>query len=182
MSPASWLQRACRELGALGMAALALIALGVALHVYGVKPLEAKHEQVQARLARLEAQERASDERLLRDAAPAARLAAFYRFFDRRETATALLEKLNALAAAAGIELRTAEYRLQHTGSRIERYEITLPLWGSYAGIRSFVERALEEIPVLSLDQISFRRKQASESAVQAEARLTLHLFRDEKP
>jgi len=60
----------------------------------------------------------------------------------------------------------------------MERYEITLPLAGSYAQIRTFLENALIEIPVMSLDQVAFRRERASELQVQAEVRVTLHLVK----
>jgi hypothetical protein len=55
------------------------------------------------------------------------------------------------------------------------RYEIMLPVSGSYPQIRDFLKRALTEIPVLSLDSISVKR---SDQALQAEMRLTLHLVK----
>ena len=60
----------------------------------------------------------------------------------------------------------------------IERYEVALPLRGNYARIRAFLENALIEIPVLSLDHVSFRRKSPGDGAVEAEVRLTLHLHK----
>ena len=38
------------------------------------------------------------------------------------------------------------------------RYEIVLPVAGSYAQIRDFLKRALAEIPVLSVDQLTLKR------------------------
>jgi len=40
------------------------------------------------------------------------------------------------------------------------------------------LKRALAEIPVLSLDQMSLKREKRSEERVQAELRLTLHEVR----
>jgi len=176
----AWITRAAHELGALGIVSVAFIAATSALYYYGVKPLEAENGVLQERLARQAAQDRASDARLLRDAGPAAKLAAFYRFFHTGKKTTGYLEQLSTIAHSAGVELASGDYKVQKTDSRIERYEITLPLSGSYAHIRTFLERALASIPVLSLDQISFHRKNAGDATAQAEAHLTLHLLQDE--
>ena len=177
----SLLQRTLRELGALGLISLAIIAGAAALDTYGVKPLESREQGLAQRLERQTAQERANGARALRDSAPAAKLDQFYRHFEGEKT-TESLERLNKVASANSIELRSADYRLQSTGSRIGRYEITLPLSGTYAHLRTFLEKALIEIPALSLDQISFRRKQAGDATVQAEARFTLHILQEDLP
>lgn len=177
----SLLRRTLSELGALGLVSLAIIAGAAALENYGVKPLESRERGLAQRLERQNAHERMSGARARHDAAPAAKLDEFYRYFEGEKT-TDSLARLNKVATANGVELRSADYRLQATGSRIGRYEITLPLSGSYAHIRAFLERALIEIPVLSLDQISFHRKQALDATVQAEARFTLHILQEELP
>ena len=63
-------------------------------------------------------------------------------------------------------------------GVAYDRYEIALPLAGDYAQIRAFLENALLEVPVLSLDQLSFRRKRSNDLAVETDARLSLHILR----
>jgi hypothetical protein len=65
---------------------------------------------------------------------------------------------------------------MQSTGTRIQRYEIKLPLRARYAQIRTFVDAALADIPMLSLDDIRFKRERAADSVVEADLRLTLHL------
>jgi hypothetical protein len=177
MTPFKWFNWLERQLGALGIAGLAIVAAAIVLQAYGVRPLESKNDEVQSSLARRLANERVSDARLMRDAAPAAKLDAFYRFFDAQHKPTDWLDRLNAIATSSGVELRSADYRLQKNGTRIERYEITLPLTGSYAQIRSFMDRALAEIPVLSLDQAGFKRNNTGERSVQAELRFTLHVI-----
>jgi len=175
------LERTLGELGRLGLVSLAIIAGAAALQYYGVTPLESREQALAQRLESQTAHQRASGARAMRDAAPAAKLAEFYGYFEGEKT-TDSLGRLNKLATASGVELRSADYRLQSTGSRIGRYEITLPLSGSYAHIRAFLEKALVEIPVLSLDQISFHRKQAADATVQAEARFTLHILQEDLP
>jgi hypothetical protein len=109
---------------------------------------------------------------------PAYDLAALQRFFDRPEKIDDWLARLYGIATAKSLQLRQADYRLADSRYGIERYQITLPVSGSYAEIRGFLNAALAEIPVLSLDQASFRRKSAAEPRVETELVLTLHARR----
>lgn len=166
------MKRIRAQLGVTGLAALAVFAAAVLFLQLVVRPLEARNELVDAELARSERQAQPGR-------APAgARLAAFYRHFETGATATDWLARLGAIGAATGVQVRSADYRMQKTGTRIERYEMVLPLIGSYPQIRAFLMTALAEIPVLSLDQVTIRRDRAQDGALQAEARMTLHLAR----
>jgi hypothetical protein len=160
------------RVGALGLAALILVGAAGAFHVALQRPLERELQALEGTLARDRSRPAARQ-----DSAPAAQMAAFYRFFEQPGSSTQLLAKLYALGRAVGVEPRTADYRPLPTGTRITRYQITLPLAGSYAQVRSFAENALNEIPVLSLDQASFRRKSANDAQLEAEIVMTLHLL-----
>jgi hypothetical protein len=74
--------------------------------------------------------------------------------------------------------MRTATYRMQPTEGRIVRYEIVLPVAGSYGQIRDFLKRAALEIPVLSIDQVTLKKEEKKGAALQAEMRLTLHMVK----
>ena len=63
-------------------------------------------------------------------------------------------------------------------GGRIERFEIVLPVTGTYGQLRAFLKRALGEIPVLSLDQMTLKRQSRNDAEVQAELKMTLHLVK----
>ena len=165
------LNRWCEELGATGMAGLALM-IGAALFLFLVL------QPLQQRDARL-------DEHLVGSEGPTAdnqaaedRLSAFYRFFERPEQATDWLARLSSIGQSTGVELRSAEYKTVPTESRIERYEIALPVTGSYRQVRLFLQRAMHEIPVLSLDQVSFKRSSTGKNLVDAQLRLTLHMVK----
>ena len=58
------------------------------------------------------------------------------------------------------------------------RYEIVLPVAGSYPQIRDFLRRSLAEIPVLSVDQLSLKRESRNDAALQAELRMTFHMVK----
>lgn len=57
-----------------------------------------------------------------------------------------------------------------------------MPLRGNYAQIRTFLNNALVEIPVLSLDEVRFKRERASDAQVEAEVHLTFHLVKSVTP
>lgn len=154
------------QLGPVGLASLAILAAAVSFFALVVQPLEQKERALRAALER--------------HGPPQAQygpdqLAAFYRFLERKEETTDWLAKLHGIARASGVELRSATYRTQAAGTRLERYEMVLPVSGSYGQIRAFMKRALAEIPVLSLDQVSLKRGSRHDARVQAELRLAIH-------
>ena len=66
------------------------------------------------------------------------------------------------------------------TDAMIERYQVTLPLRGSYAQVRQFVAAVMNEMPVVSLDDLKFEKQQIGDSAIEAQIRLTLFLRVDD--
>jgi hypothetical protein len=166
------------ELGILGMLSLLLIAMSAIFCLAVISPLEARNSQLDRELANSALKGSGNGFTRISLNGPASRLEAFYRFFERPERTDEWLAKLYGIATASGLGLRSGDYRLIESRQRFERYQLTLPLSGSYSQIRSFTEAALAEIPVLSLDQISFRRKAANDARVEAEVVLTLHLLK----
>lgn len=158
------------DLGPLGMAAFALLAAAGLFFVFVLQPLERRNDALQDSLARQES-----------PGGPhqvAGRLEALYEYLDRGEETTDWLAKLHAIGRATGVQMRSATYRTQAVGARLERYEIVLPVSGSYSQVREFLKRALADIPVLSLDQLSLKRERRTDGHVQAELRLSLHRVR----
>lgn len=103
----------------------------------------------------------------------------FYDFFDG-PGATHWLDELYAAAAAQDLILARGEYRMtaDHSG-KLARYQITLPVQGSYLQIRRFVAQALTDVPVASLDDISFKRETIATTQLEATIKLTLFLNAD---
>jgi hypothetical protein len=163
------------ELGAAGVAGLALLAAALAFFTLVLQPLEEHRARLERRLERAAPTPRGV---LRSGAGPAAQLAAFYGFLERGREPPEWLARLHQLAGDAGLQLPAAEYRLHATGTPLERYEIVLPVSGTYAELRAFLEAALAGIPVLSLDGVSFTRERADQARLRAELRLTLHLVR----
>jgi len=169
------LRRVHDELGTLGLASTAFLVAAALFFFFVLKPLEARNQQLEQQLA-LIVRQNPSDSALVRTATPATKMAAFYRFLKTGHATTDWLDRLYMAGQTAGVELRSADYQMQKTGARMARYEIRLPVSGNYAQIRSFLQNALAEIPVLSLDEVKFKRERASDASVQADLHLTLHL------
>ena len=155
------------DLGGLGLAALVLLAAAGLFFTLALQPLQERSRALQAALER--------GERGAQAAPVSGKLDELYRYLDRAEERTDWLAKLHAIGRATGVQTRSATYRTHAAGERLERYEIVLPVSGTYSQIRDFMKRALAEIPVLSLDQMSLKRESRNDGVVNAELRLTLH-------
>jgi Tfp pilus assembly protein PilO len=159
------------ELGLAGAASIVLFAMAALFIVLVLQPLKEKSRELEARAAASVPAGEAGT--------PAAeKLGAVYRYLEKSEETTDWLAKLYAIGKATGVELQSASYRTREAGGRLERYEIVLPLTGSYPQMRDFLKRSLAEIPVLSLDQISLKREGRRDDTLQAELRLTLHMVK----
>jgi Tfp pilus assembly protein PilO len=157
------------ELGLSGGLGLMLLCAFALFSLLVLNPLEERQARLQERVARLAPGKQAPD-------TAAAKVAAVYRFLEKPEATTDWLARLHGIGAATGVQLLSASYKTQPAEGRIVRYEIVLPVSGSYPQIRDFLKRSLAEIPVLSLDQLSLKRE--GPGAVQAELRLTLHMVK----
>jgi Tfp pilus assembly protein PilO len=153
-----------QELGSLGMVALVLMGVAMAFSSFVVQPIERRNEMVKASLKKAP-----------REAPSGQKVEAVYEFLKKDAETTDWLAKLYGIGKATGVELKSASYKTQSEAGRVERYEIVLPATGSYSQIRDFLKRALAEIPVLSLDQMSLKRESRNDGVVNAELRLTLH-------
>ena len=166
------LYRVREELGMTGVAAIVLF-LGAALFMgFVLQPLKEKNRVLEARAGI------GRDLGAVQNANAADKVGAVYQYLEKPEATTDWLAKLYAIGRATGVELQSATYKTQNAGGRLQRYEIVLPLTGSYTQMRDFLKRSLAEIPVLSLDQISLKRENRREGTVQAELRLTLHMVK----
>ena len=158
------------ELGITGLAALLLLVGAGVFYTFALQPLKDRSQALESRASRVR------DGAAAQATNPSDKVGAVYEYLKKPETTTDWLAKLYAIGAATGVELQSASYKTQAApGTKLERYEIVVPLTGSYTQMRDFLKRSLAEIPVLSLDQISLKRESRKEGALHAELRLTLH-------
>lgn len=163
-------------IGPLAAGALILLAAAGMFHMLAVAPLERRMLALERELEKsAQAKPRAGVTRV-GGATPEAKLDAFYRYFQRDESLALWLARLHTIASASGLELRSGEYRAEEPGRRLQRYRIAFPVSGTYTQVRSFVETSLEAVPVLSLDQASFRRRTVTDGHVEVDLGFTLYL------
>jgi hypothetical protein len=160
------------RIGAIGLLALALIAAAALVQGVVLEPLETELRSLEG--AARHAREPAA---MVRVSAAGSQMHAFYRYFERPVQAHEWLAKLYAIGRASGVELPNADYRVQPTGTRLVRYQLSLPVTATYAQARAFMANALNEVPVLSIDQANFRRVRANDPRLDVEIVMTLHLL-----
>lgn len=113
---------------------------------------------------------------------PEEQLAGFYRMFPDGGNLPAHLEKMFALAQEEGIWLDKGEYKvIRGREGKLVSFQVTLPLKGEYLRIRKYLAALRSGIPVLSLQQVEFKRQKVGDPVVEANIRLALHLL-ERKP
>ena len=101
----------------------------------------------------------------------------FYDVLGDRSESEQYLKDLFAIAAQTDLSLDQGEYQWQiDKNSSTYRYQILLPVKGSYSVIRRFCEQTLRALPFASLDELSFKRESVGEDALDANLRFTFYL------
>jgi len=177
-----WWERLRAALGPAGMAGCALLVAIAVLYVTAVMPQRSTRDALIA-----EAQELHSRYRMPGAALAGGRigiadqLRTFYGFFPALESTPEWLARIFAAAEREGLTLPSGEYRdSREREARLIRYQITLPVKGSYLQIQRFIAAVLAEVPALSLDDISLKREHIGEQSLEARLRFTLFLGNSE--
>jgi Tfp pilus assembly protein PilO len=165
------------SLGTAGVVGVALVVFAATLYATAVAPLSAERARLRAEAERMQ-------QRLQMSGSPAGvkgtlaeQLATFYAFFPPPQSSPDWLGKIHAAAKAKGLVLQSGEYKLERSPeSRLARYQITLPVTGSYAQLRGFVGQVLADVPAAALEEITLRRESVSSPRLEARIRLTLYL------
>lgn len=113
------------------------------------------------------------------DRSPQATLKTFYRFLPAEPDAPVQVSSIFSAASDNGIDLDKVEYALTHDPvAGFSRYQVILPLSGTYTDIRHFVIDLLNTMPALAINELSFKREDAHSQEVEARLRLTIYLGR----
>jgi Tfp pilus assembly protein PilO len=160
------MKKIVERIGRAGVGAIALLAAALFFSNFMVKPLEQRNALLKE-----------SASRKTNTAPSGEKVAVVYAYLQKDEDTTDWLAKLHGIGTATGIQVRAASYRTQPAEGRIVRYEIVLPVTGSYPQIRDFLKRSVAEIPVMSIDQVTLK-KEEKKGALHAELRLTLHMVK----
>lgn len=87
------------------------------------------------------------------------------------------LDAIQRAVKARGLLPAGTEYKWQRRpAARLAEIQITLPVKGGYAPLRSFVGDVLADVPGLALDQCDLQRENVGVAAAEARLRFTLFL------
>jgi Tfp pilus assembly protein PilO len=165
-------------LGWAGVAGIALAVFAVALYFFSIAPLERALAERRVEAAALQERLRMG-EPIGREPKAGAneQLATFYSFFPASTSSPDWLGKIHAAATSKGLVLQSGEYKLERRpDQKLARYQITLPVTGSYGQIRNFLSEVLAEVPAAALEDITLKRESATSAMLEGRIRLTLYL------
>lgn len=164
-------------LGLPGVASLGLLAFCLVAYLSALLPAQQRLTETLAQASNLRTQMAKSRATQMATPAPEVQLSSFYQSFPAHAATPDLLEKLYAAAADSGIALEQGDYRLiSRRGDKLARYQITLPVKGTYPQIRKFISHLLADLPAASLDGVSFLRQKIGDTQVESQLKLTLYL------
>ena len=179
--PSLILHEAALRLGRVGLAAVLVAVLALAVALAGVLPqwqtvreLRASEADASVQVKRLERGElkvQAKPEQQVLDD--------LRQQLPGQPQASELIERLYHLASAERISLARGEYALGvDPKTQLARYQIVLPLRGSYLQIRRFLQALVGQMPALVLEDIDLQRKRIGDSELTGRIRMTLYLSR----
>lgn len=105
------------------------------------------------------------------------RVAEFYDMLGERRHAEQQLRTLFALAKKNGVDISAAEYQTGFDkNSQVHRWQIALPVKGTYPALRRFAEQVLLAIPFAALDELRFKREAIATPLLDARLHFTFYL------
>lgn len=171
-----------QRLGWPGLAGGLLLVLALGYSALGLLParqdLAALEQQLAADRAQLAAAV-PSRERTPRGGTPPAQLEELRRNLPAQLDATGAIDRIYGLAQQEGISLSRGEYALGlDPNTRLARYQVLLPVRGSYPQVRRFLHGLQAELPALALEEVELQRKLIADSQLEGRVRMTLYLAR----
>jgi Tfp pilus assembly protein PilO len=171
------LRRRVDALGWPGVAGIVLAVFSAAAWVSGVVPAIAERDLLQLEADKVERRHRGAASAAERAPTAPEQLATFYAFFPAAPSTPDWLGRIHAAAVAKGLTLASGEYKVDKAGSpRLARYQITLPVQGTYPQIRGFIGAVLAEVPAAVIEEVSLKRESVESARLDARIRITLYL------
>jgi Tfp pilus assembly protein PilO len=171
------IRRRVDALGWPGVAGIALIVFAAAAWLSAIVPATEERDLLQLEADKLERRTRGAATAGARPPTAPEQLATFYAFFPAAASTPDWLGKIHAAAAAKGLTLASGEYKIAKAGSpRLARYQITLPVQGTYPQIRGFIGAVLADVPAAVVEEVSLRRESVESAKLEARVRITLYI------
>jgi Tfp pilus assembly protein PilO len=136
-------------------------------------------QQRQTELAEVQAQARAvsASAPARRDTTAGQSPEAFEALFPRADTLPDWLERIESASTSSGVVVQRTEYRVAaEAAAGLARYQIALPVKGSYSQVRGFVAALLEAVPTLAVTDIDVKREAIGSATVEARINVAVYL------
>lgn len=170
------LMHAAVRLGPAGVAGLALLTASVTAIAVGVPLLRQEAASLEREVAEGRQQLVQRREAAVAPAISADPVTALLQQLPSVEAAPAFMGSIYQAAARQGLQIERAEYRWTATvAGRVQRYQVILPVRGTYGSLRPWLDQVLHEFPNVALDEVTVRRE--SEGAATIEARVALSFY-----
>lgn len=178
MKNRSLLDPAGNERSLLELAALALLLFPAILFFTTLRPAQKEGEQL-----RREHRAALLNLKTSSDARPRSvpeQINGFYASLpDAGRKQSETLAQLAQLAQETGVSFAQGTYQLARVdGTRLMRYEVSLPVSGGYAQVRAFLAKVLNDMPYMALTQIAFERPKIADTKIEARVKFVLYLKR----
>ncbi|MDH5620462.1 MAG: type 4a pilus biogenesis protein PilO [Gammaproteobacteria bacterium] len=164
------------RIGRTGVVGLSLCVLSLVAFVSANMPLRQQVAEQAAVLeaARLHAAESTSGSVAI---SPGQEAAQFVRQLPSVDDLPLVMGSIVSIAATTGIELERGSYEyIEADGAGIARYEMSLPVIGTYPEVRQFVENVLASNSAIALEGMRIERSKVSEQRISADLRFTVLL------
>jgi len=167
-------------LGVPGLAGLGALLLALAWGTFGLLPdwQALQHLSEQTREAG-EYLAKVEDGSIAPPVVPQRQLDDFRSKLPAQPQATVAIDRIYALAAQEHITLARGEYSLGvDPKTHLARYQILLPVRGSYPQLRRFLHALLGQLPAVVVEDVEFQRKKIADTDLNGRIRMTLYLSR----
>lgn len=172
-----YVRRGVVSLGWQGVMGLLLLAFAAGLFVKGIVPARNEVAQLSDELDSLAERVRVRGPQSSHPTVHG-QLSEFYGFFPPIESVPDTLARIQAAAQRQGLVLDKGEYRLEgEQGFAVRRYQVTLPVAGTYAQVRSFVNNVLDEVPHAAVDELIMNRKDIAHQNLEVRVRFSVFLI-----
>ena len=167
------IKRVFRRLGVAGVVGLALLVLAIVIFAAGIYPIQRSIESLRHQLSERPIHAKESVPELTPEQSLMMDLGLFGQRFSSVEKLSDQLDILFRLADLHQLTVDKGEYALnERAGGMLRRFEVTLPVSGTYPDIRNFIQQMLEKLPATALSDLVLEREKISDGHVKA----TLHI------
>lgn len=159
-----------------GVLGLVLLAFAAGLFVQGILPARQSLAELKSEQDNLSERVRVRGPQTQRPTVQG-QLSEFYAFFPPVEEIPAILGRVERAARRHGLKLDKGDYRLEgEQGFAVRRYQVTLPVAGKYAQVRSFVNEVLDDVPNSAVDELIMNRRNIGDENLDVRVRFSVFL------